>query len=131
MENFRGISFLCTVYKIYADILRCRLEKEMEHKDMLSESQAGFRKGRSTMDNIFVINHVIQREKEKEDKKVFVDLKAAFDNVGREVLWRIMEEKGVNKELLERIKEIYKETKIMIRTKEGNTKEFWTKRGVR
>jgi len=32
---------------------------------MLPESQAGFRKERFTMDNIYVLNYIIQREKEK------------------------------------------------------------------
>lgn len=53
------------------------------------------------MDNIFVLNHIVQRKKAKDNKDVkvfalFVDLKVAFDNVNREKLWKIMEEKGKN-----------------------------------
>jgi len=33
-----------------------RLEKEVEIKEMIPESQAGFSKGRSTIDNIFILN---------------------------------------------------------------------------
>ncbi|KMQ96026.1 rna-directed dna polymerase from mobile element jockey-like protein [Lasius niger] len=89
-ENYRGISLLCSAYKIYAEILRNRLEDVMEKKGMLPESQAGFRKGRSTMDTIFILNHLVQLEKGKDKEKdkifaVFVDLKAAFDNVDREI----------------------------------------------
>jgi len=94
IPNYRGISLLCTAYKIYAEIIRRRLVEEVEEKKALPESQMGFRKGRSTMDNIYILNHVIQREKikRKEEKKVyalFIDLKAAFDNVNRGKLWRI------------------------------------------
>lgn len=91
-ENYRDISLLCTSYKIYAELLRNRLEDViMSKKEMLPESQVGFRKGRSIVDNIFVLNHIIQREKMKvkEENKMyalFVDLKAAFDNVDREKL---------------------------------------------
>lgn len=80
---------LCTAYKIYADILRAKLEEEVERKNVISHSQSGFRKGRGTMDNIFILNHIIQRDKEKEDSKVyalFVDLKAAVDSINREEL---------------------------------------------
>lgn len=63
IENYRGISLLSTAYKIYAGILRDRLEKEAEVKNMLLKSQAGFRKGRCTTDNVFIITHVIQRGK--------------------------------------------------------------------
>lgn len=98
LENYRGISLLCAAYKIYAEIIRGRLEEEVERK-MLSESQAGFRKGRSTIDNIFVLDHLIQGEKQKKGKEkiyaLFVNLKAIFDNIDRGKLWEILEEKGV------------------------------------
>lgn len=59
------------------------------------------------MDNIFVLNHIIQRKREnkKESQKVyalFINLKAAFnnvdmyDNVSRGKLWSIMEKKGID-----------------------------------
>ncbi|XP_071582471.1 uncharacterized protein [Temnothorax nylanderi] len=137
-DNYRGISLLCTAYKVYAEILRNRLEEIMEMKGMIPDSQAGFRKGRSTMDNIFILNHIVQREKEKgmaigKDKifAIFVDLRAAFDNVDRGILWKIMEEKGVDRSLINRIKEIYKETEVTIRTRDGFTRCFKTKKGVR
>lgn len=53
---------------------------------MIPESQSDFKKGRSTMDNIYVLNYLVQREKVgNKDGKVYVirDLKAAFDNVDR------------------------------------------------
>jgi len=74
VDNYRGISLLCTAYKVYAEILNNRLEMEAEGKGMISESQARFRKGRSTLDNVFVLNHVMQREKRqgREDSKVYL-----------------------------------------------------------
>lgn len=43
-ENYRGISLLCSAYKIYTKILKNRLEEAMEKKEMFPDSQAGFRK---------------------------------------------------------------------------------------
>ncbi|XP_020297358.1 uncharacterized protein LOC109861916 [Pseudomyrmex gracilis] len=122
-------------YKIYAEIIREKLEKEVEEKDLLPENQAGFRKGKSTLDNIYVLNHVVQREKEKEggERKVyalFIDLKAAFDNVDREKLWKILEKKGVSG-LIKRMKNIYAETEVVVRTEKGLTKSFMVNKGVR
>lgn len=101
-ENYRGVSLLCTGYKIYAEILRERLEEKIVKKKLLSESQGGFRKGRGAMDNIFILNHVVQREKRKGEKvyAFFVDLKAAFDNVDRNKLWRILKDKGIEEQLI-------------------------------
>lgn len=132
-ENYRGISLLCTRYKIYAKILRERLEEEIIRKKLLPESQGGFRKGRGTMDNIFILNHVVQREKYKGEKvyALFVDLKAAFDNVDRNKLWRILKDKRIEEQLISRIRSLYKETRVAIRIKEGTTDSFITKKGVK
>jgi len=90
-SNYRGISLLCSAYKVFAEIIRRRLEEKTERRRLLPETQTGFRKERSTLDNIFVLSHVAQRERIREegDRKVyafFADLKAAFDNVDRDTL---------------------------------------------
>lgn len=134
--NYRGISLLCSAYKIYAEILRNRLELEAERLGLLPESQAGFRRGRSTMDNVFILNHLVQREKKKGGKEskiyaLFVDLKAAFDNVDREQLWSILMDNGVNMDVIRRLEKVYEETVVAVRTKEGLTDEFRTHKGIR
>lgn len=56
----------------------------MERNDIILESQAGFQSGKGTMANMFAMTHIVQRERPKEEKKVyalFVDLKAAFRKV--------------------------------------------------
>ena len=54
-------------YKIYATILNRRLEKEAEEK--LKKGQYGFRKGRRTMDAVYIVNHVVNRELSKKRRK--------------------------------------------------------------
>lgn len=108
----------------------------MERKGLIPESQAGFRKEKSTLDNIYVLNHITQRERGNKEgsQKVytlFIDLKAVFDNVDREKLWKIMEEKDIDKNLIEKIKGLYKETNGMIRTKEGYAGKFRMTKGLR
>lgn len=132
-ENYRGISLLCTAYQIYAEILRSRLKEEIERRKLLPDSQGGFRKGRGTIDNIFILNHIIQREKRNKEKKVyamFMDFKAAFDNVNRRRLWEILGEKGIKKELIRRLEKL-ESTVMAVRTKEGLSSRFEVKKGVR
>lgn len=50
---------MCTAYKVYVEILRDRMEREVERRKVLSENQGGFRKGRETFENIFVLNHLV------------------------------------------------------------------------
>lgn len=62
------------------------MEKKTEDRNLLPESQCGFRKGRSNLENVFILSHLVQREKKKEEDKVyavFIDLKTAFDKVDR------------------------------------------------
>lgn len=86
-----------SLYKVYAELLAERLREEVEEKGILKENQAGFRKERGTVDLIYTLNYVVNRELERKGGKVvtmFVDLKAAFDSVDREVLERAMRGRG-------------------------------------
>lgn len=51
-----------SLYKIYAAVLGERLREEMEKKGVLAESQAGFRKGMGTIDQIYALNYLINRQ---------------------------------------------------------------------
>lgn len=110
------------------------MEDEVERKGILPESQGRFRTGRGTIDNIFILDHLVQRENKEKDKKIFaafIDLKAAFDNVDREKLWRVMEEKEISKGLIGRWKKLYEGTNMRIRTNKGRTGKLETAKGVR
>lgn len=86
----------------------------------------------STIDNVYVLNYVINRQlREKKVVAMFVDLKAAFDSVDREVLYSAMRERGIREELIERVKEVYRETKSRMKVGEELGGNFWTARGVR
>jgi len=41
----------------------------METKGMIPESQAGFRRGSSTTNNIFILTHLTQRERNQEEER--------------------------------------------------------------
>lgn len=133
-ENYRDISLLYNSYKIYAEVIKRRLEKEIERLELLPESQVGFRKERGTTVNIFILNHLTQREKKSGEGKVyavFVDLKAAFDNVDKGKLWEDLEMKGINQGLVKRIRRMYEGTRTSVRTEEGISMAFETKKGIK
>ena len=103
----------------------------MEEKKIIPETQAGFRNGRSTIDNIFIMNYIVNRELQNKGGKIytfFADLSAAFDKVNRNELGRVMERNGISQNLRTRIKEIYKETRNVIRVNGKTSQSFWTTR---
>jgi hypothetical protein len=134
VEEYRGVTLMPTLYKVYVGILTERLKEEMEEKEMLPPGQTGFRKGMGVMDNIYVLNFLVNRQLGRKGGLVvatFVDLKAAFDSVDREVLGKAMRERGVREGLRCRIEEVYRETRSRVRVGEIMGESFWTARGVR
>ena len=57
--NYRGITLLDAIYKMFSKILATRLEPWIE--GILGDYQAGFGKQRSTMDQIFLIRQVLEK----------------------------------------------------------------------
>ena len=60
--NYRGISLLSVVSKVFTDILHKRLYNWAEKEGKISKEQAGFRKHYSTTDHIFTLTSIIKRE---------------------------------------------------------------------
>ena len=87
-----------------------------------------------TMDNIHTLNYLVNRNLGRKNEKliaVFVDFKATYDSVNRKVLWKGMRERGINKGLIERIREIFVVTSIRVRIREQKGDVFWKGRGLR
>ncbi|XP_043276027.1 uncharacterized protein [Venturia canescens] len=134
VEEYRGVALTQTAYKVYVGILAERLWMEVEGKGMMPRSQAGFREGMGTMDNVYVLNYLINREITERRGKVvllFVDLKAAFDSVDRAKLVESMRKRVVREGLIERCEEVMKETYARVKVGGGKGDKFWTEKGVR
>lgn len=115
-ENYRGISLLNSIYKIWANVLLARMEKAADKQNLLPDTQAGFRKGRSTIDNVYILNHCVQKYLSKSKKlfALFIDFKAAFDNVNRERLWKRLERIGIEKYLINALRNTYSLTALRV-----------------
>ena len=56
VENYRGITLLSTLGKLFTRVLNNRLTAWAEKYEVYIEAQAGFRKNYSTIDNLFNLN---------------------------------------------------------------------------
>lgn len=86
VKDYRGVTLLPTLYKIYVAVLAERLREEVEGKGIVPPNQTGFRRGIGTMDNVYVLNYLIGRKLEGKGGGIvalFVNLRAAFDSVDR------------------------------------------------
>ena len=104
VNNYRGITLDSCFSKLFAG-------------NILSDSQFGFRKGRSTTDAIFVLNAIIQKILIEKGRLfcAFIDLKRAFDSVNLSGLWFKRHKIGIKAKMLRIIKDMYNKVKSCVR----------------
>ena len=80
-KSYRPISLLCVPYKILERLIYARIEPIVD--PLLPGEQAGFRHGKSTVDQVVLLTQNIEDsfEAKKKAGAVFVDLTAAYDTV--------------------------------------------------
>jgi hypothetical protein len=83
-NNYRGISLLTCISKLFTKILNNRLVNWATENDKMHDIQAGFTKKKSTVDHIFVLQTLVTKYLAKEKGRfysVYVDFSKAFDTV--------------------------------------------------
>lgn len=83
ISGWRPIVFASCVGKLFESMIKNRIEWDLEKKNKIFSFQFGFRKGRSTSDNITLLYSFIANNLSCRDKTIVVqlDLKSAYDNV--------------------------------------------------
>ena len=110
-DNFRGIALVNTLTKLFTSIICNRLSNWAESTGKLPETQAGFRKGRGCLDQIFSLMCIVQiklRDRSIKDSvnkygklyALFVDLRRAFDSINHTKLWRKLYSIGVSTKVI-------------------------------
>ena len=82
-DNWRSIAFLDVVGKDVGRLIQNRLQILAEEE--LPDSQCGFRRGRSYIDQIFSVLQLTEKlyEHRTSSFAIFIDLKKAYDSVPR------------------------------------------------
>ena len=133
-NNFRGITLLDSIGKIFTFILNQRLTKWADMMDKITECQAGFRRGYSTIDNIFVLHVMVQKYLCKSKGRfycVFIDFSKAFDSVNHNLLLYRLCLEGIGGKMFNILKSMYQEVKSCVKAKQGRTDYFQCTVGVR
>jgi exonuclease III len=129
--NFRGISLLRSSYKILERIIVDRIIKARE--TTARDEQAGFRPGRSTVDQIFCLRQImeVRRNHRKELHIAFLDFAAAFDCPDRERLFKALKADGVPPKIVELLADMNDHSTATVRTAAGLSERFQVRTGVR
>ena len=129
-SNYRGISLNTIASKLYNRMILFRIQPHIDK--ILSWTQAGFRKSRSTLSNILALRRIIEgmRQKNLTLAMVFVDFSKAFDSINREEMFKILEAYGIPKEIVQGIKIIYENNTAAVITPIGLTEYFKITAGI-
>lgn len=116
-SNYRGITLVNVIGKIFSLLLRDRINKWCESENILNDSQYGFRDNRSTTDAIFLLHATIQKVLANKSKLycTFIDYQRAFDTVNRDALWYKLLQLGISSKMVNMIKCIYNKVQSCVK----------------
>ena len=106
IDNYRGISLLRIPGKVFAIVLKNRLEKWAD--GLLMEGQCGFRKGRSCNDAIFSLKGLCE-----------LTGKTAYDSIDRPLAWELLSSLGFPPKMLQVIKDLHDNTMCAMQADKG------------
>ena len=117
-ENYRGISLMSCVSKLFTNLLNIRLNKWAEFSSRFDNFQFGFREKRSTVDAMFLLQSVVEifLSQRKSLFVSFIDLRKAFDKTHHESLWYKLYQNNVSTKTICLIMDMYKKMKLCIKS---------------
>jgi hypothetical protein len=121
LKNYRGIAIAEVMAKLYAGILKERLEAFYE--TIAPDICCGFRRGRSRNDSVFVVKEVLRKRKEwgQETFLVLWDVVKMFDRIPKEHIWTSMRLLGVDARMIQAVQSTLKGTKCVLEVDGINT----------
>ena len=118
-DNYRGISLLSIVSKVFTAILNKRLYAWAEKEGKISKEQTGFRKGFSKIDHIFILIAVAKRTlNSRRGGKVYValiDYKKAFDTVDQKKIWETLEKLKTSSKMVNMLSSMYSSVQACVK----------------
>ena len=129
-NNYRGISLICIIAKIYNRLILNRIRSVIDLK--LRINQNGFRPKRTTVAQILALRRIIEGVKANHLPAIltFIDFRKAFDSIHRAKMMRILKAYGIPPNLLRAIERMYTNTKARVVTPDGETEQFDITAGV-
>ena len=130
-QNYRTISLINHASKVMLKVILNRLQPQAE--SIIAEEQAGFRKGRSTVEQIFNLRVLCEKydQHQRDIYHVFIDFKKAFDSVWHDALWATMKRYNMGSKVIKIIQELYAKATSAVLVQGSIGDWFHTQVGVR
>ena len=130
--NYRPITLMSVVGKIFGIIINNRLQKFSERANTIGDEQGGFRSQRGTPDQVFILRELLASRKERGLPTLctFVDVRKAYDTVWRESAYVNIHDSGVKGKVWRQLQAMHKGLTRKVRLPFGDTEDFEVHRGV-
>ncbi len=131
--NYRPIAIISVVCKVAMMVMADRMNEAVERDNFLGYVQGGFRRNRRTEDNLFVLERIIEINRERGGALFlgFLDLEKAYDRVNRAKLFEVLREYGFGEGVVKVIENIYSGSEVKFAWNGVETGWLETKSGVR
>ena len=131
IKNYRPISLLPHMYKVFTRIILARMQRELDENQ--PREQAGFRAGFRTSDHLHTLSQIIEKAKEYRFNIClgFVDYEKAFDSLEHQSLLHALERQVSDAKYIRLIKAIYKDPSAKIHLENTTTEAIKILKGVR
>ena len=115
-NNYRGISLISCLCKLFTSIINERLLNWSKENDIITDAQFGFRAKMGTSEAIFALHSVIHKTLSSKRRLYccFIDYKKAFDSIDRKLLWYKLSKYGIRGKLLSVIRNMYSNVKSCV-----------------
>jgi len=125
-DNYRAISLLCCLGKLFSAILNSRLLKFAIENNLIAKEQLGFMPGNRTSDALIVLYNLYNQycRNNKYMYACFVDFSKAFDRVPRHILFEKLISNNITGKFYECIKNMYLNDKAAIKIGDKITDKF-------
>ena len=97
LNNYRPVAIINVMCKLFMMVVRGRINEWVEESRMLGDIHGGFRRGRMTEDNLFMLESLIEMAKVRKEYLfvAFIAMEKAYDRVDIRKLFEVMRGYGV------------------------------------
>lgn len=131
-ESYRPIALTCTMCKLLEKITNRRLMWFLEHKRLIASEQSGFRKYRSTVDNLIDMESYIHEAFINKQKciGIFLDINKAYDTAWKYHIIKKLHSWGLDGNILAFINNFLKNRSFKVRANGVLSEKRYQENGI-
>lgn len=128
---YRALSVTSSLSRLWGKLIQKRLRHEIG--TAIGEDQSGFTPGRSCVDNLYTLQQVMEKKRNKDQELhiAFIDLKKAYDNVPRNKLIHTLKAIGTSNYLIRIIIDLYENNIAYVKQGRSLSEPIRTTKGLR